>query len=157
MWVQTLVSENSKQAEYVEIAFYHEAMSAKPLFEIFRAITLQMFGDEHFRKRHHIDQADHDGLRGVLGRLNGEYDKLSRTRNDLLHGTWFMGRTSGDDPHKEFHLHRRRVKKEGLAEPADLPKNVDDLTKLAQRCHEAMMWVSIANACNPCGQREARI
>jgi hypothetical protein len=151
-----LLSANTQIAPLISIPFYHDAMTAKPLFDIFRGITAQMLADEKVRKLHKIDDDDHEGFLEVLARIAGEYGDLVGMRNHMLHGTWQIGQYDKDDETVEFSLLRRKITKHGLAVPSDLPKNVADVTALVERCKEAKMWISILNGCNPLGLQKLK-
>jgi hypothetical protein len=62
-----------------------------------------------------ITTKDRDTLFGVLAFISTHYDDLSTQRNDLLHGTWYVGYVSNDDPNSaEFFIRRFKTTKQGL-------------------------------------------
>jgi len=121
-----------------EIAFHHQAMTAKPLFDIMRAILAHAVN-------HHADRAL---FRSVLGRIEREYSHLYNKRNELLHGTWFIGYSSQKDPDAaEFYVKKLKTSADGLVGVKDLPKNAHELTDLANACSEVRIWLGEIDRC----------
>jgi len=81
-----LLSRSAAHEDLVTIALHHPAMTAKPLFEIMRAIIAEVLKDDH-HKLHN----DRHLFAAVLRQISAEYMTLVSTRNNLLHGTWFVG------------------------------------------------------------------
>jgi hypothetical protein len=76
-----------------------------------------------------------------------EYNHLYNKRNELLHGTWFIGYVSFDDPHaKEFDVRKYKTSADGLAR-AQLPKNAIELLDLVTRCDDVRMWLGHIDSC----------
>jgi hypothetical protein len=82
-----------------EIAFHHQSLTAKPLFEMFRAMTMETVTDAAFRKFHEISDVDCDYFSNVFSAASLEYMDLVNKRNNLLHETWFIGYPSDEDEH----------------------------------------------------------
>src|SRR6266481_3724405 len=149
-----LFSLNLVQKRELEIVFHHRIMTAQPLFEIFRASMVERLADDDFRKRNDMDDLDRVSFIGVLRAIAGEYSKLINKRNSLLHGTWFVGFTSNDDPDSsEFEVIKYDVAAEGLRRAA-LPKDVASLSALRARCEEVRSWVGVLYSCFPGGGAE---
>ena len=99
-----------------EIAFYHQSLTAKPLFEMFRATMMETVTDPDFRKKHEISDIDCEYFAGVFTAASAEYNDLVNKRNNLLHGTWFIGYPSEEDEHSStFHVHKGVVTKTRLS------------------------------------------
>jgi hypothetical protein len=142
-----------------EIALHHSALSAKPLFDIFRAMIVEMVNKAISEQEHglsgpdgllidrkgnrlQISASDRDTIFGVLTFLQGKYDSLANRRNDLLHGTWFVGYSSSEDlTASEFYIQKFRTSKQGLVPAADLPKNAVQVKALSERCDDVRNWV----------------
>ena len=48
-----------------------------------------------------VSPEDQVAFNGVLSLISGEYNELVSLRNTLLHGTWFVGYSSREDPNAE--------------------------------------------------------
>lgn len=134
----------------LEVPFYHRSMTAGPLFDILQALIADILKDSKFRDEHHISDKDREIFTGVLGRINGEYTELSSKRNNLLHGTWFIGYSSAEDAVAErFHIKRYTTSAEGLIAVKEMPKTAPELIALGRRCNSVRQWVSILMNCLP--------
>jgi hypothetical protein len=133
---------SSERERLVEIPFHHQNMTAKPLFDIMRAIIAEIVNEES-----NHNYADREVFKNVLTHIGKEYEALYWKRNDLLHGTWFIGYVGVDDPDaSEFHIRRFKTTADGLAKP-ELPKNAEELLALAERCDETRMWLGTLGFC----------
>ena len=91
-----LLSKDGDHRDLVRIAFHHQSLSAKPSIEIMRTIVTEVVSNPS--SFHHGDK---EIFVEVLGKIQGAYEHLSNMRNNLLHGTWFVGFVSEDDPNAE--------------------------------------------------------
>ena len=141
--------------QFIEIAFHHNCMTAKPLFEIFRAIVVQMVSAsieaQELRQfgRHDwllpipdFTDSDRETFHGLLKTVAKEYGELTELRNGLLHGSWFVGYESSID----FDLHKYTVTKDGLAR-LDLPESTAQVLELCNRCSHVIPWLHKIEAC----------
>jgi hypothetical protein len=164
-----LAARDGRNRGLLEIVFHHQGLSAKPLFDIFRGLVaaiLQDSIDEQSDKKNGISNAerplmvdgkgnivpftikDRDTFLGVLSHLQRIYGGLSSKRNDLLHGTWFVGYPSHEDPFsEEFYIRRLTTTKRGLAVVTDLPKNAPELKKLSEQCEGVRNWIGWLVSC----------
>jgi len=105
--------------------------------------------------------SDREIFLGVLKTIADEFTALVNMRNNLLHGTWFVGYTeSSSDPFaEEFHVHKYAVTKEGLA-ALKLPKSRGELLELGKRCTDVTHWLWQIDQCingyNPISERFQR-
>jgi hypothetical protein len=133
---------SSERERLVEISFHHQSMTAKPLFDIVRAIIAEIVNvpsSPHY--------ADRGTFKKVLSCVETEYNHLYNKRNELLHGTWMVGYVSQDDPGaKEFVVRKYKTTAAGLAR-AELPKNATELLDLVTRCDDAQMWLGHIDVC----------
>jgi hypothetical protein len=135
--------------QLIAIPLYHQSFSAKPTFDVFRAVFNETIREEGFRTKHTIADADIDCFSGVLGAISGEYEKLASKRNNLLHGTWYIGYQSADDAEAStFYIDKFATTGNGLS-PVDMPKTAADLDDLRKRCEEARTWISTLHGCLP--------
>jgi hypothetical protein len=127
----------------MEIAFHHQVMTAKPLYNIMRAIIAEIVSkpnDFHFDDREHI--------KDLLSFIEVAYSHLLNKRNELLHGTWFIGYPTGTDQFaNEFHLKKFKVTSDGLRGAKELPKNAEELLDLAKRCNTTRTWIGHIDYC----------
>jgi hypothetical protein len=139
-----ILSIESSQERLLEVVFHHSALTAKPLFEIMRALIAEQL--KHIVK---ISIKDIDVFRGVLSDIATEYFDLANTRNNLLHGTWYIGYQNTIDPNSEtFRVNKYKPTKSGLAAD-DLPKEAGELLKLRDRCEKTRSWIGLLVECLP--------
>jgi hypothetical protein len=144
-----LLDRDAPHGRLADIAFHHPALTAKPLFEIMRALIVEIL------KLPHVALAikDQDTFRGVLGTIAGEYFELSNIRNSLVHGTWHIGYSTEEDPNAEhFFLFKFKPTKSGL-EKEDVPKHAFELLALKDRCEKTRNWISHIHFCVPRSDR----
>jgi hypothetical protein len=122
---------------FLTIVFHHQALTAKPLFEIMRAIISVLVAKSSHRAYPH-----RDFYRNLLGDLQRQYDYLVNMRNNLLHGTWYIGigRSGLDPDHVEFDLLKYTTTKDGLAR-LKLPKTAKELRGLTKACEDTLAWI----------------
>jgi hypothetical protein len=140
-----LLKHNSPNSALLDIAFHNPALTAKPTFDIFRAIVV-----EHLTlTKALVSPEDQVAFNGVLSLISGEYNELVSLRNTLLHGTWFVGYSSREDPNAEnFILEKYKPTKKGL-EPESVPKHAFELLALKDRCEDARSWIALVHFCVP--------
>jgi len=133
---------SSERERLIEISFHNQSMTAKPLFDVMRAIiaeTVNVETSPHY--------ADRTTFKKVLSCIETEYNHLYNKRNELLHGTWLVGYTSFDDPNaKEFRVRKYKTTSDGLAD-VKLPKNVSELLDLVVRCDDTRTWLGYVDFC----------
>ena len=128
-----------------DIPFHHPVMTAKPIFEIFRALAVEYLT----RLTLNVPIKERDGFNGVLAVIASEYFELASMRNTLLHGTWFVGWPRDEDPNSEtFILSKFKPTKKGL-EQEDVPKYAFELLALKDRCEDVRTWISSLHFCIP--------
>jgi hypothetical protein len=124
------------QEKLLQVAFHHQALTAKPLFEIMRAMIAEILNVPT-----HRSYSDREFYKELLGHVQKQYNDLANIRNNLLHGTWFIGATSFSNPESEtFHLQKYTASKHGLTE-LHLPKTARELRELSQRCDDLLAWL----------------
>jgi hypothetical protein len=127
------------------VALHHSALTAQPLFEIMRALIADFIKDPEFQ----ISTKDKDTFAGVLTAIATRYFDLVHMRNNLLHGTWFVGRITAEDPNAEgFIVNKYKPTKTGLAKQT-VPKQASELMKLRYKCERARLWLARLNSCLP--------
>lgn len=164
-----LTGRDGRNRALLEVTFHHQALTAKPLFDIFRVTIVEILNDvlqEQKDRAEGIYESDpplvvdrngnpfpltlkdRDTVLGVIGFIQGKYESLVNRRNDLLHGTWFVGFVSVDDPHSaNFHIRKLRGTKKGLSNVDDLPKSANELKSLTDQCGALRNWISWLGSC----------
>jgi hypothetical protein len=134
---------SSERESLVEISFHHQAMTAKPLFDIMRAIIAEIVNIETSSY-----YAERTMYRDMLSHIEREYSALYWKRNDLLHGTWFVGFVGWDDPNAStFDVRKYKTTADGLKRATGLPKNAAELLQLRDRCDETRTWLGHVDFC----------
>jgi hypothetical protein len=173
--ILTAAARDAKNYPLFETILYHNTLTAKPLFDIMRAVIAEILKDtlqqQEDRKNGIVDAdgplwidgfgkpvpltiLERDTFFGVIGFINGKFNELANRRNDLLHGTWFVGFSSKDDPDSaEFYIRRARTSGTGLSFVLDLPKNATELNDLAGRCTDIRDWLSRIEDCFQCNRK----
>jgi hypothetical protein len=141
-----LLGDDGPQQRLHLIIFHHQSLTAKPLFELFRAMTIQTISEKGYKDKYGIEDAAVNAFRGVLGQINKEYFDLVNLRNSLLHGTWFVGYVGDDPSSPDFDVYKYTVTKEGLSR-VELPRTASELADLSNRCEEVQVLVSLVNEC----------
>jgi hypothetical protein len=133
---------SSERLDLIELPFHHGAMTAKPLFDIMRAVIIEIVN-----KPGNFHYPNLETFKTLLGLAEAEYGSLINKRNELLHGTWFVGFPTKIDPEaKEFFVRKFKTSGDGLI-AAQLPKNADELSALTKRCDEMRLWLGQLDFC----------
>jgi hypothetical protein len=141
-----LLTTAASQGRLTHVAFHHPVMTAKPLFEIFRALVVESLN----LPQQIILPKDKDIFLGVLKTIATEYFALSNMRNSLLHGTWFIGYSTEQDPNSDyFLLSRLKPTGAGLETDDDVPRHAHELLALKDRCEDTRTWISNVEFCVP--------
>jgi hypothetical protein len=141
-----LIGRNTFEKPLAEIAFHHGAMTAKPLFEIMRAMIGELLKDTD-----NASDKERAVFSGVLLQIAKEYSDLTNMRNNLLHGTWFVGYIGHEEDNltaKEFYVRKHTSTKDGLSSLV-LPKTAEELRALSQRCWETRDFIRAIQDCIP--------
>jgi hypothetical protein len=137
------IKEEGDRRHLISIPFHHQGATAKPLFDIMRAIVAEVVNvpETYYYKERAL-------CRDILTNIEKEFGSLYWKRNDLLHGTWLMGYVSDDDPNaSSFQIRRFRTTADGLKRATELPKNAPELLKLRDRCDDARNWLGHVGFC----------
>jgi hypothetical protein len=158
-----LAARDGRNAILVQTILHHQVFTAKPLFDVLRALIAEAIKDalqEIEDRKNGVKNAEppllrdalndplpltiqeRDDLFSILTFIAKHYDDLCNQRNDLLHGTWFVGYISEVNPHSaEFFINRLKATKSGLSPVTGLPKTAAELKGLAERCEDVRLWI----------------
>jgi len=140
-----ILSNDEEHRKLVDVAFHHQSLTAKPLFEIMRAIIADLLKRPDLK----VPIKECEIFSGVLANIDKEYSELSNIRNNLLHGTWYVGYVDFNDPNSEtFIVNKYKVTKKGLSKE-DSPKSAKELMNLKDRCEKTSNWISFLVSCLP--------
>src|SRR3954471_24774828 len=92
-----ILASDGVHRKLINVALHHPSQTAKPVFEIMRALIVDLVK----QPERNITVKDRDSFNGVLAEIAAEYFSLLSVRNTLLHGTCFVGYVSSDDPDAE--------------------------------------------------------
>jgi hypothetical protein len=139
----------SRQVDLVAIPLHHQSFSAKAIFETFRTVLVETIKHKKFAETHGLSEEGIDDFSSVLAATNSEYESLANKRNNLLHGTWFVGYRGSHDPDAEtFYVSKFTTSGEGL-KAVKLPKTTAELDTLRERCEQTRTWITTIHACVP--------
>lgn len=128
--IGTVANGSKGKFEYIQIAFNHSAMSANTLYEIYRAyIATALRG--HLS---HLPEKDKDALRSIMKDISKDFPKAVKNRNNLLHGTWYIGYGDGvSEPSPEVPVLKFKVTKGGIQSAPKL-SDIEALRALSSEC-----------------------
>ncbi len=149
LWAITRNTDMDTDPEYfsrkmvLDIPFHNQSMTAKPLWDVMRAIIVEIVSQKYCSL-----YEERECLKSLLGFMASEYEELYSKRNALLHGTWFIGFVSEEDPNNEkFRIRKFQTTATGLQTVKELPQEVSQLTSLTMRCDEMRTWIAEIDYC----------
>ena len=119
-------------AAYLDVILSHQAFSAQPLFDVFRA-TANMFTSKWVA----LDAADRKFVSDILADIHKRATAVIKYRNNIIHGTHhdaFSYPEIQEDFSRLF-IWKRKVGQTGLT-PGDVPRNRQELQKLTAECYD---------------------
>ncbi len=141
--VIVLSSPAPKWQPLIRIPFYHAALTAKPLIDIFYAIMGTMINDIDTIKAVQLSQNEIDVFKGTLSQTTTDLEKLANKRNNIIHGTWLIGINPNPTDFSKFIVSKETTSGEGLKAVANLPRDVAELRTLTQECLRLRDWVGL--------------
>lgn len=129
---------------YANFLLHHSSVSAKVLIDCARAIL-----ESRLKERDAIHAlSEKEIMRGVLGQVQDEFEKLMKARNHLLHGTWYIGwGSSPDDDFTSFTVSKAAIGKDGYRSIDNLPTRASELDDLSLRCKTVSAYLWRIDAC----------
>lgn len=127
-----LQQESPDMVYFTRMIFHHRALTAWPLWEIFRGMVYTDVSELRL-----ISPPDIDIFHSALTKIGHEVEALVSARNNVLHGTPFIGWTSSQQTDfEQMDIFKWGVSAKGWSE-LKTPKSAADLTKLVARCQGA--------------------
>ena len=118
-----LQSSGLKKQELARIVFGHQAMTANALREVYMAMTVVLYGDNM-----------------VLKDFLSRFQRLTKERNDIVHGTWFVGWASEDqEDFSAIRGFKDSIAKSGAGFKT-LPESVEKLPLLRGKRRNWAFW-----------------
>jgi len=150
-----LLSRLSDKPTYAEthrkllhIVFHHQALTAKPLFEIMRSMVAETLKSHGYRGRYGLAESECATFCAVVRMIGREYGELVMARNNLLHAQWGIGFPYDDDPDgTRFFIFKGNPNKDGWATLEGLPSTASELLALSKRCQEVSHWMELTVSC----------
>lgn len=136
------VLAGGQQQGLVHTALSHQAMTAKPIMDIMRALFVTILNTRKIDDPTHLTETEFATFKGVLAQINKEYDELTNARNKMAHGTWYIPHEKADtDEVLRFVIEKFSTSKSGVIKARELPTNAEELRKLSKRCHVTTTWI----------------
>lgn len=118
------------QTDMLRVVWHHRAMTAAPLFDIYRAMLAIFVSSENSV----LTAEEQKFVIDVMKEEASEYSDLTKIRNELVHGTWFIGYGSADqEDYSEFLVTKTKVGASGTTQ-SEMPKTVGELSAFEKRC-----------------------
>lgn len=132
--VLILSSPAPKWQPLIQIPFNHSSMTAKPLADIFTAILGTMMNDQETIMSMNIDKKELDTFKGILSQVRADCEKIANKRNNILHGTWFVGINPDQEDISKFVVQKLTTTSTGLKLVESTPKNIEDIKEITKEC-----------------------
>ena len=130
--ILNLTSKGTHHQRLMLIILSHGSLTAGPLVDIYRSLLAEIVNDPQYK----IDDETRLLTLDILSETDHEYRSLVTSRNDLLHGTWFIGWASGaDNDFSGLSVSKFKASTKGFA-VAPTPKNIGELNVLIKRCKQ---------------------
>jgi len=128
-----LTSPTPHYQRLVGMAFYHPAMTAQPLFEVWRGVIAEIRPPAPLSDETPEAKEEKVAANAILKYMAGEYSDLVRERNAIVHGTWHIGwNGSAEADSSALNLFKMNITKSGLVQ-ADTPKDTEAMFRLISR------------------------
>jgi hypothetical protein len=111
-----------------------------------RALVAEVAKDKDARKCYKIDDESEKIINGVIATISREYEDLTSIRNNLVHGTWYVGFTPPENLESKFYIKKLTAGKKGLS-ALQLPNTAAELRDLTIRCEKVRYWMNSITSC----------
>jgi hypothetical protein len=116
--------------EFAQIVLGHQALTAKPMFDILRAMMITAIRSNIAR----FTPSDVKTANSCLRYLSQSVQDVISDRNTLVHGTWYIGWNGRSErDFREISMYKTKVTGDGVR--LDMPvKSVQELDQLREKC-----------------------
>jgi hypothetical protein len=122
--------KNIKQQQLMNVVFNHRSMTADNLLRIYRALVGEIVNDKDTT----FDPKERVAITGVIRQFDKDFQEAVNTRNDYLHGTWYIGwGNASTEDWSEIGFSRAKATNEGLRFVKG-PKSAADIDALTEEC-----------------------
>ena len=122
-FVQLLQGQGLREQTIAKIIIGNRAITAEPLVQIMEGLTGHLLGDDKAGKE-------------IFGQITKRFRYLIVSRNDFVHGTWFIGWANETDiDFSEIRGTRLIPNKKGEAH-RELPKSVEEIQALVEEAKQ---------------------
>ncbi len=145
-----ICSANPNQQRIMHIVFGYQNMTARPLFDIFRAIvaeTMQNPDTESKAADKALFAKDRTVARSVFKQMSEDMRRVTDARNDIVHGTWRIGwGNTGDEDFSNISMHKAKATASGLAFVQPI-RSVNELKVQIAECDRLSAIIHTIAAC----------
>jgi hypothetical protein len=136
------LSSHGCPQKFGNVVLHHQALTAKPMMDIFRAMMVTFLDSQETRSSLGIDDVEHKDFHEILSQLHTEYSDLANKRNNLLHASWFMGHAGEAQPDFfKLLVSKFTPSKSGFKLVDGLPDDVSHISDLTKRCEAAKSFI----------------
>lgn len=137
---QMLTQRPGVHGALMALVWNHQVMTAKPLFELYRAMLICIVEESDVS----ASPEEKGAVISILKEESAKYERLVNARNTLLHGTWAIGwGHQGQEDFSEINVFKFRTTSNGL-KLSDVPKIIEDLEEIisqCERCGRVLQWL----------------
>jgi hypothetical protein len=134
--------EDAEQNVLMAIVFNYHNLTLFPLFDIFRAMTIELMNG----KTKKCSEDEKSFTVRLLKELDHDIRTMNDLRNAIIHGTWHIGTIDDDDmikfniDPKEIRMRKLKATKQGLSSTQPV-KSVDDLKRHIAECERLKKYI----------------
>jgi hypothetical protein len=148
-----LQQESRNMVYFTRMLLHHSSLTAGPLWEMFRAVVYTDVSELR-----PTTPPDAELFHRALTRIGDEVGQLVKARNNILHGTPFIGWANPEqDDFSSIDILKWGVSAKGW-KVANTPKSAEDILRLVERCQAAETAIrDIRLASGMAGDARARL
>jgi hypothetical protein len=125
-----LTAKDPKHQSVLNIIFHHQSITAGPLMDMLRAIIAEIVLDPDYK----VLKTERDATLLIISQIANEHRDLVEHRNNLLHGTWFIGWTNpADQDFSEIKVTKFKASATGF-KSVPRPANIEEMRSLVSEC-----------------------
>ena len=133
-----LQHESSNMTYFTNMIFHHRALTAQPLWEIYRGVIYTDIKEIRPTDDHIVKKFD-----STLATIGKEVGSLVEKRNNIIHGTPYIGWASERQvDFSELTIHKMGVSAKGQ-KILETPKSAEDIFQLIARCESVTTSINL--------------